>query len=285
VSERVTNMSLSIIILTFNEEKNIEACLKSVCHFADEIFIVDSYSTDKTLEIVQHYTNNIHQHPFETHSKQWKWALENLTLKTEWILGLDADQIVTSELADEIHTLLKSGNHSLCNGYYIKKRQYFLGKWIKHGGYYPKYLLKLFRREKVNVDENEAMDHHFYVTGKTGKLRNDFIEDNKNETIDFWSKKHIHYASLQIEEELFNQSESIINSSFFGNNDQRRLAIKKIWIKSPLFLRTFLYFFYRYFILFGILDGREGLIFHFLQAFWYRFLVDAKIFELKKLKA
>jgi hypothetical protein len=243
--------------------------------------VVDSFSTDKTERIATEYKAHFYQNKFETHSKQWEFALKHLPIHTEWVLGLDADQEILPELAEEIKSAL-SGNSEFA-GYYIKRRNYFLGKWIKNGGYYPRYLLKLFRKDSVYLDPGELMDHHFYVRGKTGRLNFDLVENNLKEDLDFWSRKHVKYAELQAKEEFYN---SAVNSgSFWGNRDERRIYLKSMWNRMPLFLRPFLYFIYRYFIQVGFLDGKKGLIFHFLQAFWYRFLVDAKIYELRKRKA
>ena len=268
---------LSIIILTYNEEKNIEKCLRSLKDLNAPIYIIDSFSNDATESIAKSFGAAFITHPFETHVKQWKFALELPQIDTEWILGLDADQELTAELAVEIKSLL--AHHPIENGFYLNRRNYFLNQWIKHGGYYPRYLLKLFRKNAVYLDENEMMDHHFYVKGKTAKLKFDIIENNLNEDLTFWIAKHNKYASLQAHEEF--KKLDLNKGKFFGQQDERRLYLKNRWNSLPLFLRPLIYFMYRYFIQFGFLDGIKGLIFHFLQAFWYRFLVDAKIYELK----
>jgi len=268
---------LSIIILTYNEEKNIEKCLRSLKDLNAPIYIIDSFSNDATESIAKSFGAAFITHPFETHVKQWKFALELPQIDTEWILGLDADQELTAELVVEIKSLL--AHHPIENGFYLNRRNYFLNQWIKHGGYYPRYLLKLFRKNAVYLDENELMDHHFYVKGKTSKLTFDIIENNLKEDLSFWISKHNKYAALQAEEELNRQI--IVRGNLLGNQDQKRIYLKNLWNKMPLFIRPFVYFCYRYFFQLGFLDGKNGLIFHFLQAFWYRFLVDAKIYELK----
>jgi hypothetical protein len=190
---------------------------------------------------------------------------------------------VTSELAREIAAIFDR-NEDQCEGYYLKRRQIFSGKWIKHGGYYPFYLLKLFKKDRVKVEERELMDHHFYVDGTKRKLKSDLIERNhKEENLSFWIDKHNRYATLQAIEEVSKGDETKNRISFFGDKDQRTLWLKnKLWRKLPLFIRPFLYFIYRYVFRLGFLDGKEGFIFHFLQGFWYRFLIDAKIYEYKK---
>jgi hypothetical protein len=199
-------------------------------------------------------------------------------------LGLDADQIITPELEDEIAKSFINSEINKHDGYYIRRRQVFMGRWIRHGGYYPYYLLKLFKKDRVRVEKRELIDHHFYVNGNTGKLRRDLIEWNRKEDdLSFWIDKHNRYGTLQAIEEYSHRRAATNNGSFFGNKDQRTLWLKnRIWRKLPLFIRPFLYFIYRYIFRLGFLDGKEGLIFHFLQGFWYRLLVDAKIYELRK---
>jgi len=272
---------ISVIILTYNEEKNISSTLEAVHSWVDEIFIVDSFSKDRTIEIAGCYGATVVQHAFETHSRQWGFALNHLPIRNHWILGLDADQQIMPELAMEIQELFNQQEPAFA-GYYVKRRMFFLGKWIRHGGYYPLYLLKLFRKDAVFIDEGELMDHHFYVRGKTARLNHDLIEANQNETLEFWLSKHIRYAKLQAQEQLEQTRKSTAHANLVGNQDERRQFLKNGWEKMPLFLRPFIYFFYRYFFQLGFLDGRTGLIFHLLQAFWYRFVVDAKIYEAQR---
>ena len=161
----IPKFPITVVVLTYNEEANLEDCLASVRHWAQRIFVVDSGSTDGTREIAARFGAELLQHPFETHAKQWNWALENLPIQSEWVLALDADQRVTPELAREIGGLDTAALRGV-DGIYIKRRQIFRDKWIKHGGYYPKYLLKMFRLGSVRTDARDLVDHHFYVPGK-----------------------------------------------------------------------------------------------------------------------
>lgn len=278
---------VTVIILTKNEEANLAGCLQTVVRIANEILIVDSGSTDGTLELAERLGAKTISHPFHTHSTQWKWALENLPITTDWVLGLDADQRLTPELAEEVREFLSRPAERIAeiSGCYINRRQVFRGKWIKHGGYYPKYLLKLFRPSRVELDHNDMVDHHFRVTGKTIKLRHDLIEDNRNEAdIAVWIEKHNRYSTLQALEEfeLSRNSQGLMRTgSFLGMPDERTQRLKAVWRRLPLYIRPFLYFGYRYFFRLGFLDAKQGFIFHFLQAFWYRLLVDIKLDELR----
>jgi exosortase/archaeosortase family protein len=269
---------LAIVILTFNEELNLVKCLESIKDLNAPIYIIDSYSTDRTEEIANNYKAIFIQNKFTTHTIQWKFALENIAEDIDWVLGLDADQTITDELKNEILTMLQTNSISGNVGYYIRRRNYFLNKWIRFGGYQNRFLLKLFRKDSVYLDESELMDHHFYVNGKTSKLKNDLIENNLKENLEFWKAKHIKYAELQAKEEF----EKLLDNkgSLFGNQDERRLYLKSLWNRMPLFIRPILYFIYRYILLFGFLDGRIGSQFHYLQAYWYRRKVDENIYHL-----
>jgi len=273
-------VNIAVVILTHNEEINLPDCLRSVSGWAPEIFVVDSGSTDRTGEIACQHGASVVEHAFETHSKQWAWALQNLPIGAGWVLGLDADQRVTAELGAELRALDESSLSGI-QGIYIKRRQVFRDKWIRFGGYYPKYLLKLFRKDAVVADTRDLVDHHFYVSGATLKLQHDLMEVNRKEDdITFWIEKHNRYATLLAREEMetrANGRTNMIAPSLFGNPDQRALQLKQIWTKMPLYFRPFIYFFYRYVLRLGFLDGKQGAIFHFLQAFWFRLLIDIKL--------
>ncbi len=172
------------------------------------------------------------------------------------------------------------------DGVYIKRRQWFRDRWIRHGGYYPKYLLKMFRRSKVTIDSGDLVDHHFYIAGAVKKLRHDLIEANRKEDdLSFFIEKHRRYAQLLAHEEIRWRTmpqPTAIEPALFGSPDQRSLALKRVWRRLPLFVRPCLYFFYRYVIRLGFLDGRQGAVFHFVQAFWFRLQVDIKVAELRR---
>ena len=279
--------SLAVVVLTYNEELNLPACLASVQGLSPNLVVVDSGSTDRTLAIAAEYGAQIFSHPFEGHTRQWTWALQQLGPGIEWVLGLDADQRLSMDLRAELVELFTDGGSRLRthDGFYLNRRQIFRGQWIRHGGYYPKHLLKLFRLRKVRLDERDLVDHHFYVSGKSGELRHDLIEDNRKEAdIAFWFSKHIGYAELHAREELSRRRGGDrawpIPPAFFGSPDQRVVWRKRLWYRMPLYARPFVYFLYRYLVLGGVLDGKQGFIFHFLQGFCYRLLVDIRLAEL-----
>jgi glycosyltransferase involved in cell wall biosynthesis len=278
-----SRVPVSVVILTLNEEVNLSQCLASVSHWARDVFVVDAGSIDRTKEIAREHGATVVEHPFETHAAQWHWALGNLPIQTEWVLGLDADQQVGEDLADEIRGLNWDAFADV-DGIYIKRQQWFRGRWIRHGGYYPKYLLKMFRRDAVIVDPADRVDHHFYVRGGVRKLQSHLIEANRKEdNISFWIEKHNRYAELLAVEEFqwkAGAQRTTLTPAWRGSPDQRSLAMKHLWRRMPLYVRPLLYFFYRYVLRLGFLDGKQGAIFHFLQAFWFRLLVDINVDEL-----
>ncbi len=284
---------ISLIILTYNEEANVRHTLESVKHWVGEIIIVDSFSTDNTLQICREYTNNIYQHPFENHGKQANWALDHVPFAHDWIMLLDADEMVTPELAEEICDFLRDKHSGSAreradgvSGIYLKRRVYFMGKWIRHGDYYPMWFLRIFRKGKGRYEEISE-DHMVLSGGRSIRLANDFVDCNRK-GLSFWTDKHNHWAIGEMLDLVSMKGDGALPSgtvrpTLLGTQEQRRRWLKaRVYARLPLFFRAFAYFSYRYFFRLGFLDGLEGLIFHFLQGCWYRFYVDAKIYEARK---
>lgn len=283
-------LPISLIILTYNEELNIDYCLSSVDDWVSEIIIVDSFSTDATLEICRKYTDKIYQRKFDNQAMQFNWALDNIKISHDWVMRLDADEFVLPELADELKTLMEDISHKNnildgIAGFYIKRRCYFMGKWIKHGDCYPMWFLRLFKKG-IGRCEELTEEHIVLSEGKTIRLKNDFVDYNRK-GLSFWLEKHANWAIGEMYDTLSlmegNKQIGLIKTSLFSSQEKRRRWLKtNLYSQLPLFVRAFMYFFYRYFVRLGFLDGVEGLIFHFLQGLWYRFYVDAKIYEAKK---
>jgi glycosyltransferase involved in cell wall biosynthesis len=278
----------SFIILTYNEETHIQRLLESIKNLNSPNKILDSGSTDKTLSIAEDYKAEIYINTFESHPKQWDYALKNLKIDTPWIICLDADQYLSETLFSKLKNFDSNKIDKNINGIYFNRKNYFKGRWIKHGGYFPKYMLKMFRTGKGFSDLNEKMDHRFIVEGKTILWHDGYlIEENlKENQLSFWIDKHNRYSDLLAAEEVERRRNNLwqtVKPNIFGTPDEKIAFYKKTWWSLPLLIRPFLYFFYRYFLRLGFLDGREGFIFHFLQAFWFRFIIDVKIIEKRKL--
>ncbi|WP_271253147.1 glycosyltransferase family 2 protein [Pseudanabaena sp. Chao 1811] len=275
-------MFLSIIILTYNETVNLPACLTSLQALNAEIFIVDSGSSDNTVEIAKQAGCQVFIHPWENYAKQLNWALENLPISTPWVMRLDADECLTSKLVNELKYVLPKTPDQI-TGYQVKRRVFFMGRWIRYGGYYPTWLLRVWRNG-LGTCEQRWMDEHILLTeGKVANLKYDIIDDNQK-GLTFWTDKHNRYADREVKDLLSmpDDQDDLISSTQSSQAGKRRWLKKNFYARSPLFLRAFLYFLTRYIIGLGFLDGIQGLIFHFLQGFWYRFLVDAKIYEITR---
>lgn len=277
---------LTVLILAQNEEKNIVRSIRSVKRIAKRILVVDSGSTDRTIELAKQNGAEVVPHsPFVNYATQFNWGLDHTNIDTKWILRLDADEQVTCELAQEIESALEEHAQDDVNGFEVKCRIIFMGRWIRHGGTYPLIIPRLFRRGFGRV-EMRKMDEHTLIQGKVLRFQNDLVHyDFKG--LHEWIDKHNKYSVRECQDyfERKEVHEEQIKGNLTGNQRQRKRFLKNgVYYNLPLFLRAHLYFIYRYYIRLGFLDGKEGKIFCFLQAYWYRFLVDAKIFEAKKME-
>jgi len=245
--------------------------------------VVDSYSTDRTLDIAGNYTDKVFQHSFENYSKQRNWALKNLPIETEWVLNLDSDHRVSPELENELKKVFQKGLDNRLNGFLISRKIMFMDKWIKRGGQYPVYHSMLFKKD-AGFCEDRLYDQHFVVEGELKYLKGTVI-DIITDSLTNFIQRHNKWATLEAMEVLTKESissEKKVKPDLLGHAIQRRRFLRTSYNRLPLFVRPFLYFTYRYFFRLGFLEGREGLIFHFLQGFWYKFLVDTKIYEIQK---
>ncbi len=263
--------NITVIILTRNEEKNIEKCVRSAWQIATRVVVVDSGSEDKTLEVAKANGAETYYHEWQTYAKQFNWALDKCDIETEWVFRLDADESISTELAEEIKLKLSSPNK--VDGYSMRLSMAFMGKRLKHGGTHKSYFLKLFRYGKGRV-EDILMDEHVIVDGEVERLSGDIIH-NDYKDLDTWLKKHIWYSERE-------KNMYLTQSGLTGGNKAQKKK-RGFYYRLPSFFRARLYFWYRYYLQLGFLDGKAGKIYCFLQAYWYRFLVDVKIYENEKL--
>ena len=278
-------LDISVIILTFNEEIHIKRCLDRISSSVKEVFIIDSYSTDKTLEIAKEYANvTILQNKWVNYATQFNWALANAPITTKWVLRLDADEYLTEELKDELHRRLPSLDNNI-TGIVLTLRRVWMGKALRYGMTKLK-LLRLFQYGKAK-SEVRLMDEHIQLLeGEYVEFEHEFADDNLN-NLSWWTNKHVGYAIreavdlLDIEYNLIGSANTDKEKTINKEAKSKRM-MKHKYAKQPLFLRSFAYFCYRYFFKLGILDGKYGFLWHFLQGWWYRTLVDAKVFEIKK---
>lgn len=275
--------NVTVVILTLNEEVNITQSVSNVVGWANDVLVLDSGSTDRTVEIAEELGAKTFYRKFDTYAKQRNYAIQELPIETEWMLFLDADEYLTDELKEEISLTLKETNK---DGFYLKRRFYFMGKWIKHGGYYPTKLLRLFKKDKGRVERD--INEQFIVDGEVGELQHDFIDENRKGIYD-WIEKHNRYSSFEAKE-LLNYEKRVQNNetdeyaNLFGASPQRRRWIREyIWnpLLPPL-SRPFIYFFYRYFLRLGFLDGKAGFIYFLMQSFMMVLPTNVKYYELKE---
>jgi glycosyltransferase involved in cell wall biosynthesis len=278
-NQAVRPATLAVIILTRNEEANIAQALDSAAGWANESFVLDSSSTDRTLEIAHRYSCQVAQNKFTNFGLQRNYALEHFPVRCEWVLFLDADEWLPEALKREISTLIATSPAE--NGFYINRRLIWMARWIRRG-YYPSWILRLFRYGKGRC-EDRALNEHLIVEGATGYLRNDLMHEDRKSVTE-WIAKHNGYAALEALE-LVNAHPALgyreIEARLLGTQAQRRRWLRhKVWNRLPPLIRPLFYFFYRYVLAGGFLDGRESFGYHFLQALWYPMLIDVKYLEL-----
>ena len=278
-------LDISVIILTYNEEIHIKRCLDNISSLVKEVFIIDSFSTDRTLEVAKGYANvTIFQNKWVNYATQFNWALENVQIETKWVLRLDADEYLTPELVEELEEKLPSLEPEV-TGIVFPLRRVFLGRTIRRGMNQVQ-LLRLFQNGKARSEVRQMDEHIQVIEGRTIEFKNEFADDNLN-NLSWWTQKHIGYAIreavdlLDIEFDLTNAGSTDENKQISEQAHKKRM-LKHKYAMKPLFWRSFAYFCYRYFFKLGFLEGKEGFLWHFLQGWWYRTLVDAKIYEIKK---
>ena len=279
-------LDITAIILTYNEELHIRRCLKNVCPIAKKVYVVDSPSTDNTVEICKEFQNVevvVHKYP-GNQAEQFNWALDNLKIDTEWVLRLDADEYLTDELIDELNIKLLNLPQNV-SAVVLPLGRAFMGKRLKHGIVNGVKMIRLFRNGKVRY-EQRLMDEHLKVLeGEIVTFEHKFVDDNLLPLSKFVDK-HNNYSSreaallMDAEYNLFSNNNS--NTSEYAQEVEAKRAQKAKYSKMPLFWRSIGYFIYRYIIKFGFLDGKEGFCWDFFQGLWYRMLVDCKVYECKK---
>jgi glycosyltransferase involved in cell wall biosynthesis len=278
-------VTLSVVVLTFNAEATLGATLAAAGELSDELHVVDSGSTDRTLEIARAAGARIAEHPFEHYGAQRNWAIDTLPLAGDWELHLDADERPSPELVAEIRRLLADPPAEVA-GFYIPRLVHFLGQPLRHGGMYPIYHLRLFRRGRGRC-EMRLYDQHFYVAGPTRRLANPMIDDIRGPFAE-WKARHRRWAEMEARQ-LAGQAEQgeraeVIAGGWDGDPVRRKRALREAYNRLPPFVRPVLLFLYRYVLRGGFRDGRRGLKFYYWQTLWFRWQIDRELVRLRRSK-
>jgi len=267
---------LSIYIPTLDEEINLPQCLASVRKLGATIFVVDSNSTDRTVAIAKAAGCQVVTGNWRTFSEKMNWAIKELPIRTPWTLRIDADEWITDELIAELKTRLSVTPEEV-GAYSINRRVYFLKRWIRFGGMYPLWGVRLWRTGKAKCEVRE-LDEHMEIIGTIVKMEHDIVDEGRR-GLTHWIRKHNNYADSEVREILRVQGQDDESNTLTAQAARKRWLKNNFYYRLPMFMRPVLYWSYRYFIKLGFLDGIPGLIYHALHGFWYRFLIDAKLYE------
>jgi len=275
-SASTARVDLSVIILTFNEEASLPAALDSVRGWAKEVFVVDSYSTDRTVDIaLEREADGVRvvQHAFEDYSKQWSWALERLPISQPWVMKLDADEQATEAFKREVAERV-SDSRTKEAAFVVHWRLIFMGRWLRWGGLYPNGNTRIWRRGTAHLG-TQAVNEHIRIEGSVGQIR-EAIDHRDLKSLTHWIDRHNRYSSLEARTMKNRRLRTGTNARFFGRPDERRMWLRKVYSHMPA--RPFLHFLYCFVLRLGFLDGRAGFRYSFLRsAFLY--WIDIKHLE------
>jgi glycosyltransferase involved in cell wall biosynthesis len=278
--------SIAVVILTYNEMLHLPRCLDCISGFAQEVFVIDSGSTDGSIDLAQSRGAQVLHHPFQNYARQFQWAIDNAPITADWVMRLDADEVIEQDLAEEIVRELPRLPSDV-SGVELNRKTIFQGKFLRFGGRYPLMLLRIWRRGTARI-EDRWMDEHMYLTGgRTVAFRGGFADHNLND-LTFFTEKHNSYSGrealdvLNQRMNLFGPPPALAQEATSRQAKIKRFLKESVYNRIPFEVSSAAYFLFRYVIQLGFLDGRRGLTYHILQGFWYRFLVGAKLRELEE---
>lgn len=279
-------LDLTVIILTKNEAIHIGRAIANIKDLAKHIVVVDSFSNDETANIASANGATVLKNKFINYSKQFQWALDNANIDTKWVMRLDADELIEEDLKKQLEHQLPSLPNDVV-GINLKRKHIFMNRWVRHGGRYPLVLLRIWRNGNGRI-EDRWMDEHMVVWGgRTITLDGGFADHNLND-ITFFTTKHNAYATREAidvlihRQNLVARDEALNTKSASAQAALKRIIKEAVYNRMPFTVSALLYFLWRYVFQLGFLDGRSGLVYHFLQGYWYRFLVGAKLMELEQ---
>lgn len=267
---------ITAIILTRNEEVNIEECIRSIITTVKRVVVVDSYSTDFTVEKAKALGAEVYQHPFENYAKQYMYAVEIAAADTMWTLRIDADERLTPDSAAELEQLCDENMNTDVAGIVLRFKKNFLGKDLYHGGVYPWKKMNCYKTALGTIEDRMMDEHIVLSSGTVVEMKHDCLHFDFK-TLEHWVNKHNWYSSR----ETVDYFQNLEKPKSKDELDLKTWIKMNLYYKLPIGTRAHLYYMYRYYLKLGFLDGKEGKIYAFLQAYWYRYLVDAKIYECK----
>ena len=268
-------LELTVVILTLNEQEHIARAIKSIKNIAARIVVVDSGSTDDTVDIAKRLGADVYYNKWLNYASQFNYALENTKISTEWVMRLDSDEYIDPQLTAQIIAL--EGVSNSVSGFQVNRRMKFLGHELKYGGMSEYWMLRIFRYSKGRC-EQKWMDEHIIISdGVVASLSGKLIDDNKK-SIGWWIDKHNSYSSREVVDIYFNMATS---NRLEGQGSSSVRFLKKCYLTVPAGGRSTFYFLYRYLFRLGVLDGYRGFLWNFLQGWWYRMLIDIKLMQLK----
>lgn len=278
-------MDLAVVILTYNESLHLSRCIESLRQIATAIYVVDAFSTDDTVSIAESYGAKVFQRKWINYADQFQWALEHAGITASWVMRMDADEYLEPGLQQEIIRRMDTIPEEI-TGIYIRRKVLFKGKWIRYGGFYPHTLLRIWRNGAGSI-EQRWMDEHIVLSGgSTIRFDEHIVDDNLN-SIHWWVNKHNNYAIREMVDLLnirygFWQSDDRLLKAQGSQARRKRFLKEKVYAALSPGARALMYFLFRYVLRYGFLDGYKGFLFHFMQGYWYRLLVDVNVQEFQQ---
>ena len=275
-------LPITVVILAYNEEIHIERCLTRLASWVERIVVIDSFSTDRTVLRALELGAEVLQHRFKNHSDQFRWGLEAAQPTTPWVMRIDADEYFEEGVPDLLRGLLPTLPPDVA-GVTVKRKFVFRERWIRHGRYYPTLLLRLWRNGAGEIEQRWMDEHIILNRGRAVLLQGGDLVDHNLNSLDSWIAKHNRYATLAMidylnrEHKLFVEDTRIVATE--GAAKRNRFLKNSVYARLPLYLRAFMMYVYRYVFRLGFLDGRVGLVFHFMHGLWLFMLIDAKLEE------
>lgn len=278
-------MELAVVILTYNESLHLARCLQSVGQVATAIYIVDAYSTDDTVAIAERFGATVFQRKWVNYADQFQWALEHAGITAPWVMRMDADEYLEPGLVEEIGRRMDTIPGHI-TGIYIRRKVLFKGKWIRYGGFYPHTLLRIWRNGVGSIEQRWMDEHIVLSEGTTIRFNEHIVDDNLN-SIHWWVNKHNNYAIREMVDLLnirygFWQTDDRLLKAQGSQAKRKRFLKEKVYATLSPGMRASMYFLFRYVLRYGFLDGYKGFLFHFMQGYWYRLLVDVNVQEFEQ---